>query len=74
MASFTAAQYLAISDRINLELDQLMPFARGKARLVSAPYLHASGVRGSRLLPHPLLSFEQPSYLGVTGLPVRAAA
>jgi len=67
-------QLLVISDRINIELDLLMPFARGKARLISAPYLHASGVRGSRLLPHPLLSFEQPSHLGVTGLPVRAPA
>ncbi len=61
-----------LADRVNGELDLLMPFTRQKARLVSAPYLHASGVRGSRLMPHPLLKLDDPGLLGVTGLPVKA--
>lgn len=65
-------QLQELADRINAELDLLMPFTRAKARLVSAPYLHASGVRGSRLMPHPLLKADEPRLLGVTGLPVRA--
>jgi hypothetical protein len=65
-------QLTALSERINVELDLLMPFTRQRAKVVSAPYLHASGVRGARLLPHPLLKLEGESLLGVTGLPVRA--
>ena len=65
-------QLKATADRINAELDRLMPFTRARATLTSAPYLDASGVRGSRLLPHPLLSFEETPYLGITGLPSRA--
>jgi phytoene dehydrogenase-like protein len=65
-------QLQELADRINLELDRLMPFTRAKARAISAPYLHASGVRGSRLMPHPLLKLEEPTLLGVTGLPVKA--
>jgi hypothetical protein len=48
-----------------------MPFAKDRVRLVSAPYLDATGVRGSRLLPHPLYEFEVESVLGVTGLSQR---
>jgi len=65
-------QLQELADRVNAELDLLMPFTREKARLVSAPYLHASGVRGSRLMPHPLLKLDEPALLGVTGLPVKA--
>src|SRR5262249_44953697 len=35
-------QLQELADRVNAELDGLMPFTRAKARLVSAPYLHAS--------------------------------
>ncbi|MBL8951413.1 MAG: desaturase [Myxococcaceae bacterium] len=65
-------QLQELADRVNVELDLLMPFTRQRARLVSAPYLHASGVRGSRLMPHPLLKLEDPALLGITGLPVKA--
>ncbi|HSP78623.1 MAG TPA: desaturase, partial [Myxococcaceae bacterium] len=44
------------------------PFTRDKRLLRSAPYLDASEVRGSRLMPHPLYSFDTESVLGVTGL------
>jgi glycine/D-amino acid oxidase-like deaminating enzyme len=67
-------QLTELAERINVELDALMPFTRARAKTLSAPYLHASGVRGSRLLPHPLLKLEGESLLGVTGLPVRAPA
>jgi phytoene dehydrogenase-like protein len=65
-------QLVSLSERISQELDRLMPFTRQTAKVVSAPYLHASGVRGARLLPHPLLKLDGESLLGVTGLPVRA--
>ncbi len=60
--------------RLAKQLERLMPFSKSKVMLDSAPYLHASGVRGSRMLPHPLLAFDEPSVLGVTGLPARAPA
>ncbi len=63
-----------ISDRLSRQLEKLMPFSKSKVLLESAPYLHASGVRGSRLLPHPHLAFEEPMLLGITGLPARAPA
>lgn len=65
-------QLQELADRVTAELDVLMPFTRSKAKLVSAPYLHASGVRGSRLMPHPLLKLEEPALLGITGLPLKA--
>ncbi len=67
-------QLTALAERLNVELEALMTFTRAKARLVSAPYLHASGVRGSRLMPHPLLREDEDSLLGVTQLPVREPA
>ncbi len=63
-----------LADRLGKQLERLMPFSRAKLQLESAPYLHASGVRGSRLLPHPHLSFEEETLLGITGLPARAPA
>jgi phytoene dehydrogenase-like protein len=56
-------------ERIGAQLDRLMPFVRQKLLASSAPYLDAGGVRGSRLLPHPLypVAIEQ-SVLGITGL------
>ncbi len=57
--------------QIELELERLIPFARGRLQLSSAPYLDAGGVRGSRLLPHPLLSIDTESFAGVTGLKPR---
>lgn len=63
-----------IADRLAKQLERLMPFSRQRLVLESAPYLHASGVRGTRLLPHPHLAFDEPALLGVTGLPVRAPA
>ncbi|MBK7864814.1 MAG: desaturase [Archangiaceae bacterium] len=65
-------QLQELADRVNAELDLLMPFTRQRAKLLSAPYLNASGVRGSRLMPHPLLKLEGAPLLGVTGLPVKA--
>lgn len=65
-------QLQELADRVNAELDTLMPFTRAKAKLVSAPFLHASGVRGSRLMPHPLLKMGEPALLGITGLPLKA--
>jgi hypothetical protein len=59
-------------ERMGVHLDRLMPFAKDHRALVSAPYLDAGGVRGSRLLPHPLYAFEGednlPTTLGVAGL------
>ena len=58
----------AVADRIDAHLDVLMPFAARHRKLRSAPYLDASGVRGSRLMPHPHYAFEGEAFLGVTGL------
>jgi phytoene dehydrogenase-like protein len=63
-----------LAQRIDAELDALMPFTQDKRVLRSAPYLDAGGVRGSRLMPHPLYSFEAEAFLGVTGLKQRTAA
>jgi len=60
-----------LADRLSGHLERLMPFVRERATLVSAPYLDAGGVRGSRLLPHPLYEFDAEPILGVTGLPQR---
>jgi hypothetical protein len=60
--------------RISNEMDALMPFTKPKAKLISAPFLSASGVRGSRMMPHPLLKLDESSWLGITGLPVKAPA
>ncbi len=64
----------ALAQRIDAQLDTLMPFTKDKRVLRSAPYLDASGVRGSRLMPHPLYTFEAEAFLGVTGLRQRTAA
>ena len=61
----------ALGARLLGELDRVMPFSLGKAALTSCPYLDSSGVRGSRLSPHPLLGFDGPQFLGVTGLPAQ---
>ncbi|HLL01176.1 MAG TPA: NAD(P)-binding protein [Myxococcaceae bacterium] len=63
-----------LARRIDDELDKLMPFTREKRVLSSAPYLDAGEVRGSRLMPHPLYSFEAEAFLGVTGLKQRTPA
>ncbi len=63
-----------LMERLNRRLEELMPFSRKQVKLVSAPYLHASGVRGSRLLPHPLLGFEDESPLSICGLPLKLPA
>jgi len=57
-----------IADRISNHLSDLMPFAKQHLLLSSAPYLDAGGVRGARLLPHPLFEVDAEGYLGVTGL------
>ncbi|MBX7100887.1 MAG: desaturase, partial [Myxococcaceae bacterium] len=62
----------ALASRVSAQLERLLPFTRGAALLESAPYLDASGVRGSRLLPHPLVAMEDESLLGVGGLHPRA--
>jgi len=66
-------------ERVSAHLDRLMPFSRNSRVLVSTPYLDAGGVRGSRLMPHPLYAFESASALfdpakslGVAGLPQRS--
>ncbi|WP_224250196.1 NAD(P)-binding protein [Hyalangium gracile] len=64
----------ALAQRIDAQLDALMPFTKAQRVLRSAPYLDASGVRGSRLMPHPLYSFESEAFLGVTGLKQRTPA
>ena len=51
-----------------------MPFTQEQRVLRSAPYLDAGGVRGSRLMPHPLYTFEAEAFLGVTGLKQRTPA
>ena len=57
-----------IAHRMGDVLADLMPFSKEKAVLISSPQLHSVGVRGSRLLPHPLYSFEGERILGVSGL------
>jgi phytoene dehydrogenase-like protein len=65
----------ALANRMDAELNALMPFTRERRVLRSAPYLDAGSVRGSRLMPHPLYSFEeQEAFLGVTGLKQRTPA
>ncbi len=64
----------ALSQRIDAQLDALMPFTQARRVLRSAPYLDAGGVRGSRLMPHPLYTFEAEAFLGVTGLKQRTPA
>ncbi len=61
----------SLVERIGGYLDRLMPFAKTEVTLVSAPYLDAGGVRGARLLPHPLLNVSSDQTLGITGLPQR---
>jgi hypothetical protein len=63
-----------VANRIDEHLDWLMPFTAQHRLLRSAPYLDAGGVRGSRLMPHPLYSFESEAFLGVTGLSQRTPA
>lgn len=63
-----------VASRIDEHLDTLMPFTAQHRLLRSAPYLDAGGVRGSRLMPHPLYSFESEAFLGVTGLTQRTPA
>jgi phytoene dehydrogenase-like protein len=58
-----------LAQRIGGEIEKLMPFAKEKLVLQSAPYLDARGTRGSRLLPHPLYQPLGPTNpLGVLGL------
>jgi len=63
-----------VANRIDEHLDTLMPFTAQHRLLRSAPYLDAGGVRGSRLMPHPLYSFDTEAFLGVTGLSQRTPA
>ncbi len=60
-----------LAQRISAQLETLMPFARQHLVLESAPYLDAGGVRGSRLLPHPLFELDSEQLLGVAGLAQR---
>ncbi|MCE9666905.1 desaturase [Myxococcus stipitatus] len=65
-------EYLhGVAARIDAQLDAVMPFTAQHRLLRSAPYLDAGDVRGSRLMPHPLYSFESEAFLGVTGLSQR---
>jgi hypothetical protein len=64
----------ALAQRIDAQMNALMPYSKDKRVLSSAPYLDAGGVRGSRLMPHPLYSFEAEAFLGVTGLKQRTPA
>jgi len=57
-----------LADRIGGHLGELIPFADRHRELVSVPYLHPSGIRGARLLPHPLISIDTESVLGITGI------
>jgi phytoene dehydrogenase-like protein len=57
-----------LADRIGSHLERLMPFAKDHLLLSSAPYLDAGGVRGARLLPHPLYEIDAEDFLGITGL------
>jgi hypothetical protein len=58
-----------LAERMGTELLRLIPFASTSRLDASAPYLDAGGIRGSRLMPHPLYSIEGESFLGLTGLP-----
>ena len=60
-----------VADSISHLMSTLMPFADRHRLVASAPYLDAGGVRGSRLMPHPLYELATPAFLGVTGLPIR---
>lgn len=63
------AHMQTLAERISSHLDSLFPFLRSRLLLRSAPYLDAGGVRGSRLLPHPLYAVDpEHSALGLTGL------
>jgi phytoene dehydrogenase-like protein len=61
----------ALKKQIEAHLERLMPFVREHVVLSSAPYLDADSVRGSRLLPHPLLQLDVERFAGVTGLSPR---
>lgn len=61
------------AEAIAQKLDGLLPFAKEKLVLSSSPYLDASGVRGSRLSPHPLFSVQTEAPLGVEGLTQKTA-
>ncbi|HZH03824.1 MAG TPA: desaturase, partial [Myxococcaceae bacterium] len=65
------AHLKSLAASISKHLGALMPFADRNRELVSAPYLDAGGVRGSRLMPHPLYEIALPALLGVTGLSQR---
>lgn len=67
------AHLKSLAERLSGHLEALMPFARERAALISAPYLDAGGVRGSRLLPHPLFGVDVEQKLGVEGLKQRTA-
>src|ERR1700687_530660 len=56
------------ADKMSSHLHRLMPFAKDHILLSSAPYLDAGGVRGARLLPHPLYEVDSEDFLGITGL------
>jgi hypothetical protein len=62
-----------LAKRIEAHLEALMPFSRKHLVLSSSPYLNAGGVRGSRLMPHPLYKVSSDTYLGLTGLAQRTA-
>lgn len=68
------AHLKAVAEQMGEALSGLMPFAKNRVLMRSAPYLDAGGVRGSRLLPHPLLTIETETLLGVEGLNQRTAA
>ncbi|MFL5319105.1 MAG: NAD(P)-binding protein [Myxococcaceae bacterium] len=59
--------------KLDERLDELLPFAKDRALVRSAPYLDAGGVRGSRLQPHPHVEVNSEQFLGVTGLRQRTA-
>ncbi len=67
------AHLKSLAEKLNGHLDALMPFAQSQALLTSAPYLDAGGVRGSRLMPHPLFGVDAEHRLGVEGLKQRTA-
>lgn len=58
----------AVKKQVEAHLEALMPFVRQSLVASSAPYLDAGGVRGSRLLPHPLLDVDAERYAGISGL------
>jgi hypothetical protein len=63
-----------LAARMSGYLDDLMPFAKKHLLLSSAPYVDAGGVRGSRLLPHPLFEFQGEELLGISALAQRTDA